>query len=225
MGLAKSQEWKNKSTPRARSEKMKQYKFMILLNGLTLMLVGLLLLSYQSPTHESTQIETESYPSNPVQSMNKSITLKEGIVQTSEEIEEMTLTEEELVQKTEAFINIMMQDLDENYKVKGVSSKQELIEQYNDVVTQEALSPYLDFYFDEHNEGLYVVPTELPPWFMPDRPYEKTQLDNGNIVVEQENKLELYGRYRIRIEFSYEDDWQIIKIEHPPANSEHVDII
>lgn len=204
---------------------MKQYKFTILLTGFTLMLVGLLLLSYQPQMSSKSDILASEQQSNQVQNRDKSIIMKDNLVQLSEGPESIHLTEEELFEKTEAFIQIMVQDLDQNYMVKGISSKKALIEQYSDVVTEEALKPYIDYYFEEHEGGLYVLPTELPPWFMPDRPYEKTQLDNGNIVIEQENELEMYGRYRIKIELSYQDGWKIVGIEHPPANGENLELI
>lgn len=205
---------------------MKQYKLTVLVTTFTLVLIGLLLLSYQSPMKEDNETaaeEARTYRS--VQSTEKSITMKKDIVQLGQAVEQHQLTKDVMIDRMEAFINILLQEIDHDYKVKGVSSKEELIAQYTDVISQEALRPYVDFYFEEDDNGLYIVPTELPPWFVSEMPYEMMQLDNGNIIVEQENDIELYGRYRVRIEFSAQDNWKIVRIEHPPANEERLDLI
>ncbi|NMA90859.1 MAG: hypothetical protein GX972_05970, partial [Amphibacillus sp.] len=167
--------------------------------------------------------EDGSYRS--MQSMEKTIVIKEDIVQLDRATEQHLLTEDVIIDKAEAFINIFLQDIDQDYKVKGISTKEALIDRYQDIVSKQAVQPYIDYYFEEHDGGLYIVPTELPPWFISGNPYEVTQLDNGNVVIEQENEIDLYGRYRILIEFSQEDNWQIVRIEHLPAEDEQLDLI
>lgn len=204
---------------------MKQKKFIILVTTITLILVGLLLLSYQLPTKKDYQAVAEDGSYRSMQSMEKTIVIKEDIVQLDRATEQHLLTEDVIIDKAEAFINIFLQDIDQDYKVKGISTKEALIDRYQDIVSKQAVQPYIDYYFEEHDGGLYIVPTELPPWFISGNPYEVTQLDNGNVVIEQENEIDLYGRYRILIEFSQEDNWQIVRIEHPPAEDEQLDLI
>lgn len=204
---------------------MKQNKFIILVTTITLILVGLLLLSYQLPTKKDHQAVAEDGSYRSMQSMEKTIVIKEDIVQLDRATEQHLLTEDVIIDKAEAFINIFLQDIDQDYKVKGISTKEALIDRYQDIVSKQAVQPYIDYYFEEHDGGLYIVPTELPPWFISGNPYEVTQLDNGNVVIEQENEIDLYGRYRILIEFSQEDNWQIVRIEHLPAEDEQLDLI
>ncbi|GEM_PF-2702301 len=204
---------------------MKQKKFIILVTTITLILVGLLLLSYQLPTKKDYQAVAEDGSYRSMQSMEKTIVIKEDIVQLDRATEQHLLTEDVIIDKAEAFINIFLQDIDQDYKVKGISTKEALIDRYQDIVSKQAVQPYIDYYFEEHDGGLYIVPTELPPWFISGNPYEVTQLDNGNVVIEQENEIDLYGRYRILIEFSQEDNWQIVRIEHLPAEDEQLDLI
>ena len=204
---------------------MKQKKFIILVTTITLILVGLLLLSYQLPTKKDYQAVAEDGSYRSMQSMEKTIVIKEDIVQLDRATEQHLLTEDVIIDKVEAFINIFLQDIDQDYKVKGISTKEALIDRYQDIVSKQAVQPYIDYYFEEHDGGLYIVPTELPPWFISGNPYEVTQLDNGNVVIEQENEIDLYGRYRILIEFSQEDNWQIVRIEHLPAEDEQLDLI
>lgn len=204
---------------------MKQYKLTTILTGLTLIIISLLLFSYQSPMSENIGAEEKDQVYSQAQYTNKSIMIKEDIVQWNEAVEPLSLTEEIIIEKTEAFIDILLQDIDENYKVKGVSTKEALINQFNDVIIKEAVEPYVDFYFEEYEDGLYIVPTELPPWFIAGEPYEMNELENGNVIVKQENDLDLYGVYQIEIEFSYQEDWRIVRVEYPPVNEEQLDII
>lgn len=204
---------------------MKQYKFVTLITTFTLILIGLLLLSYQLPVKENSEIVAQNRTYSSMQSTEKSIVMKEDTVQLGQVAERHQLTEDAMIDKLEAFINIFLQDIDLEYKVKGISTKEDLIEQYTDIISKEALQPYVDFYFEEDDNGLYIVPTELPPWFVSENPYEMTQLDNGNIIVEQENDIELYGKYQVRIEFSAQENWRIVRIEHPPASGEQLDLI
>ncbi|WP_440896156.1 hypothetical protein ACS127_16760 [Amphibacillus sp. Q70] len=204
---------------------MKQYKLSTFLTGLTIIIIGLLLFSYQSPINKNIEAGEKEQVYSQAQYANNSIMMKEDIVQWNKTVEQLPLTEEIIIEKTESFIDILLQDIDEDYKVKGVSSKEALINQFNDVITKEAVEPYIDFYFEEFEDGLYIVPTELPPWFIAGEPYEMDELENGNVIVKQENELDLYGVYQIEIEFSYQEDWRIVRVEYPPVNEEQLDII
>src|SRR5699024_10292559 len=178
---------------------MKQDKFIILLTGFTFVIIGLLLISYQSPGNEMIGAVERNYPYHRAQQSHKSVIMKENGIQGNEELDQAPLSEADINERMEAFIDILLQEIDDNYKVKGVSTKADLIERFNTITTDEVAWPYVEFYYHETEDGLYIVPTELPPWFIPGEPYELTELENGNILVEQENEVDLYGKYRIVI--------------------------
>ncbi|NMA90410.1 MAG: hypothetical protein GX972_03680, partial [Amphibacillus sp.] len=73
---------------------MKQKKFIILVTTITLILVGLLLLSYQLPTKKDYQAVAEDGSYRSMQSMEKTIVIKEDIVQLDRATEQHLLTED-----------------------------------------------------------------------------------------------------------------------------------
>lgn len=206
-------------------EEMKQYKIIGTLTVFTLVTIGLLLFSYQTSLLGSIEANDVKPNYDQIQYTNRSIMMKEGIVQLDVGDVQAPISQEIIYEKTEAFINTLLQDIDENYKVKGISTKAALIEEFNDVITEEAVEPYIDFYFEEIEGELYIVPTELPPWFIIGEPYEMKELENGNVVIKQENISEMYGEYQIEIEFSFDKDWRITRIDYPPVTDEQLDII
>lgn len=203
---------------------MRQYRFTLILTVVTLAMAGLLLFSYQSPD-ASFGIEDVISNHGQATQVQRAVIMKSNDIQWSEKLEYPPLREVVIQEKTEAFIDILLQEIDDDYKVKGILTKEDLVKEFSPVVTTEAVYPYVDFYYQELDDGLYIVPTELPPWFVPGEPYEIIELENGNVLVEQENEIDLYGKYRIIIEFSYEKDWRIVRIEHPPVNENQLDII
>ncbi|WP_144032218.1 hypothetical protein [Amphibacillus jilinensis] len=194
-------------------------KFEWLLTGLTLLVTTLLLFSYQpesgDPAYAHAYSQNERFPKEEI-TFSTFTKLDEG--QTAPE-----LTMETIKEKTEAFIDHLVQETDENYRVVNFSTKAALIEEFEEIATQEVVAPYIEFYYDERDEGLYIVPTELPPWFIFEEPYQKEVLDDGLIRIIQENALEMYGDYRIEMVFAYEKGWRIIDINHPHIEGDVTD--
>ncbi|MBM7541409.1 hypothetical protein [Amphibacillus cookii] len=198
---------------------MWKHKFKWLLTGLALLVTTLLLFSYQPESERPTY--AHSY------SQHERLTKEEITSSTFTTLEERQtapeLTKEMIKEKTEAFIDQLVQETNENYRVVNFSTKAALIEQFDGIATQEVVAPYIEFYYDERDDGLYIVPTELPPWFILEEPYQKEVLDDGLIKIIQENSLEMYGDYRIEIVFAYEKGWRIIDINHPHIEEDVTD--
>lgn len=124
------------------------------------------------------------------------------------------LTHEEIVSLTDEFMDIILQDIDNNYQVIHYETKDELLDEFKNISTYEAAEPYVEFYFDETEDGLYIIPTETPPWFNPDNDYDIISSNKSARVI-QENETDLDGKYTIQYDFIYEEDgWKITKIEH-----------
>ncbi|WP_067841570.1 hypothetical protein [Amphibacillus sediminis] len=138
----------------------------------------------------------------------------------AEEPSRPKLTKEKVDEKTTAFMEMLVQETDQNYRVLEITSKAELIKLFDGIASPEVVAPYVDFYYDELEDGLYIVPTELPPWYLPDQSYEQFDYPDGTVVISQEANLDLYGTYKIEITFAYRDDWEIVEIDHPPAEAE-----
>ncbi|RCW66913.1 hypothetical protein [Saliterribacillus persicus] len=128
--------------------------------------------------------------------------------------EKTELTHEEIVSLTDQFMDHLVQDTNESYKVTQYKTKDELIQSFSDIATQNAVQPYIDFYYEEKEDGLYIIPTSTPPWFINDQEYEIIEVDEETKKVVQSNQSEMYGDYQISIEFIYEDGWKISKVLH-----------
>ena len=124
------------------------------------------------------------------------------------------ITHKQITALTEQFMDILLQEVDENYKVKTIATKAELMDQFEMVTTKETAKPYVDFFFDEKADGLYILPTEAPAWFNTDNQYDVIQLKDNKISVVQENNDEMYGDYTIAMEFTYDRQWKITDISY-----------
>jgi len=131
-----------------------------------------------------------------------------------EEDQEITLTHEQILNLTDQFMDTLVQGTDESNRVTTVDTKEQLLDQFDDVAAREVAEVYVDFYYNETAEGLYLIPTELPPWFIKENNYDRIQVDNNKVKIVQHNHLDLYGDYTIEIEFTYDTNWEISQITH-----------
>ncbi|UJL45128.1 hypothetical protein KFZ58_11950 [Virgibacillus sp. NKC19-16] len=122
------------------------------------------------------------------------------------------ITHEEVISLTGEFMDILVQEADENYKVVNYDTKDELLNAFEQVTTRETAKIYVDYFYREEADGLYILPTETPPWFMEENEYDMVQLDNKQVKVVQENQSFFYDEYEIEIEFSFEKEWKITNI-------------
>ncbi|MDY0405274.1 hypothetical protein P5G51_007525 [Virgibacillus sp. 179-BFC.A HS] len=126
-----------------------------------------------------------------------------------------SLTANEIIRATDRFMNILVQKSDENYRVIGLQSKQALLNKFSDVATAEAARTFVDFFYTEKNDGLYIKPTETPPWFNKGNPYEMEQISPTHYLVKQKNKSSLHGNYSITLDFKrLQDNWKITGVSY-----------
>ncbi|MGP4064748.1 hypothetical protein ACTWPF_07465 [Oceanobacillus sp. M65] len=152
---------------------------------------------------------TEDKPADPVTASAKSHqTLNKK--QTSKTYpQQPELKEEKVKELTRAFMDTLVQEADESYRVTNMDTKAELFAAFESIAVKETVEPYVSFYFEEKPDGLYILPTETPPWFIAENPYDMVQLDNDLVKVKQENETALHGAYTIEIEFVYDKQWKI----------------
>ncbi len=122
---------------------------------------------------------------------------------------------EDIVQLTDQFMNKLVQKTDEQNRVLEFDNKTQLVKSFQSITTTSLAKKYIDYYYKEYNDDLFIVPTETPPWFVDDQDYEKTVAENGHVLVKQQNKTELYGGYTVEFTFAKQDGkWKIIDIKH-----------
>ncbi|MBM7600736.1 hypothetical protein JOC34_003147 [Virgibacillus halotolerans] len=122
------------------------------------------------------------------------------------------LTHEQIEGVTDQFMDILVQEADPNYKVKNYNTKEALLTAFEEVTIRDVAADYVDYYYDEKADGLYILPTETPPWFIKENKYTIKQLDNNKVQVEQTNNTLLHGTYTITLDFSYEQEWKITNL-------------
>lgn len=137
-----------------------------------------------------------------------------GEAQKTHVISKKKLSHDKIVSLTNQFMDILVQDLNKHNKVVNFETKDALLNEFEKVTTREVASKYVDFYFTEKADGLYVVPTETPSWFQEKNDYDMIRKDGNVIQVVQQNKNDLYGGYTIKIEFTYDEKWKITNIIH-----------
>ncbi|WP_026676666.1 hypothetical protein [Fictibacillus gelatini] len=108
------------------------------------------------------------------------------------------------------FIKKLNPKSNSHYKVLGVSSKKELINQLQKVASRSVAKKYVDLLFEEKNDGLYVIPTDLPPWFNPEENYHLKKTSNTSYHLIQHNSNELDGIYTIKMDFLWNNGRWII---------------
>ncbi len=127
---------------------------------------------------------------------------------------EKQLSHDQIVSLTNQFMQTLVQDIDSNNKVVNYNTKNELLEEFEKVTTKNVAAEYVDYYYQNKSSGLYIKPTETPPWFNEKNDYDMIQKEDNVVKVVQENKSDLYGPYTVEIEFTYNDKWKITDINH-----------
>ncbi|MBM7554774.1 hypothetical protein [Thalassobacillus pellis] len=116
--------------------------------------------------------------------------------------------------RTDEFMEQLVQKTDENFRVLKYDSKEALVESFTPFATKQVAKKYIDFYYKEKESGLYILPTETPPWFVNDVPYDTISIDDKHKRIVQTNDSELYGKYTVTIDLEYDGKWRITEVKH-----------
>ncbi|WP_339228601.1 hypothetical protein NSQ77_02260 [Oceanobacillus sp. FSL K6-2867] len=128
--------------------------------------------------------------------------------------QESSLTHEEIVKLTNKFMDTLVQDVDNDYRVTKFQTKAELLEAFEQIAAKEVAQDYIDFYYMEESDGMYILPTETPPWFIEENDYDMITVDASTVKVIQKNTTDLYGDYKVEFEFTYDKGWRITDVNY-----------
>ncbi|MCF6408877.1 hypothetical protein [Pseudalkalibacillus salsuginis] len=117
----------------------------------------------------------------------------------------------DFVQIAETFMQEVVQPTDVNYKVSDFDTKQGLVRYLNQYVSEKVAKYYVDGLYQEEQDGLYIIPTELPPWIEKGNPSTLKKVDENHYQLEQNNSSDLYGDYFIQLNFKKNGDNWIIE--------------
>ncbi|WP_112181699.1 MULTISPECIES: hypothetical protein [Paraliobacillus] len=204
---------------------MKQQKVKIILAFTAI--IPLLLFSYQGQTNGNVKESLTSKELSNNQIEKKQILTNvetNRLASSQEEIKTPVLEHNELIDITNKFMDILVQDVNQQYKVNGIETKAELIDKFTAITTAEIAEEYVSYYYEEKEDGLYIIPTETPPWFMESEAYEKESIEENKVKITQQNESDLYGAYTIEIELTYsEKGWKITNIDHSDQNNDTIE--
>lgn len=124
-----------------------------------------------------------------------------SFIEPSAMAEETPETKPNAKQLSKAFMDKLTPEINDQYKVKDYSNKADLIHDLSTVASKEVASDYVNGMFEERSGGLYIIPTELPPWVEADQPYELKRLSETSYHLIQHNKSDLYGEFSITLGF------------------------
>ncbi|UFT98171.1 hypothetical protein KO561_13280 [Radiobacillus kanasensis] len=121
--------------------------------------------------------------------------------------------EKELERITDVFMDKLVQEVDEHNKAVNVQTKKELIAEFSSIATEKVAKKYVDVYYIEKEDGLYVIPTETPPWFDKTNTYKESKKED-TVIIQQTNQSDLYGSYQVEFEFRYDNGWKLTNTKH-----------
>ncbi len=125
-----------------------------------------------------------------------------------------SFTDRDLITLTDRYISLIKQEVDDDYRLINVATIAELYVSFDEISTREVSEAHVSYYFTETEAGVYLRPTELPPWFEKDVPYAVNRVSDKEVIVEQTvEDLELYGPYRITFHFNYTDRWRMSQVD------------
>jgi hypothetical protein len=116
---------------------------------------------------------------------------------------------------TKRFMNQLVQEVDHEYHVINFHTKAALIESFSAIASTTIAKKFVDTFYYEKEDKLYIIPTETPPWFMEENIYQTEIKNQKHYVIKQANTTDLYGDYTIIIDFMYENGrWRIENVRY-----------
>lgn len=109
------------------------------------------------------------------------------------------------------FKSIVLQDTDSNQKVINYNNKMNLINKLSKVMKKDLAKKYINNYFKENDNNLYLIPKDSPTWLIENKKIYIKQLNEKNYKAIQYNKNSLIGDYELVINYKLINDKWIIE--------------
>lgn len=97
-------------------------------------------------------------------------------------------------------------------KVSNYNTKSELVDYISEIADKSLAKSYVDYYYSERSDGLYMNAQDKTEEIDFNRPYQFNKLDDSNyeIVQEGDNDFDESDRYRLTVTISYNNNHWII---------------
>ncbi len=116
------------------------------------------------------------------------------------------LTDEQIDQVLDQFMDHLLQKTDEEFRVLNYQSLEDYKSSFKGLATSNVVDQYVDEIYFEKGQALYFKPTDTPPWFESDQPFDKEKLDERTYRISQSNENELHGNYHILIDLKLNEN-------------------
>ncbi|RPF50275.1 hypothetical protein [Aquisalibacillus elongatus] len=130
--------------------------------------------------------------------------------------EQKELSDEQVITITNQFMDHLIQETESDYEVKNYQSLEEYKSSFKDLASKNVVDQFVDYYYEERGQALYIKPTETPAWLIPDNDFNTERLSDDTFRVTQTNDIELYGKYRVifDIKLNENDEPYIINVQY-----------
>ncbi len=151
--------------------------------------------------------DAKNVPKNGLTSENKET--RNSNIKKNQSVEgEITL--EQALEVEDEFQEILFPERTEEGLVKSFKTKKQLFSDLNKVADREIASIYIDTYYEERENLLYVRATEGPLTIDTDQPLEMEKLNDGEYQIVQNGENDLRGKYKFTIKFRNRDGHWVI---------------
>ncbi|MFD2672147.1 hypothetical protein [Marinicrinis sediminis] len=133
---------------------------------------------------------------------------------TSEQAEqEEPMTSEQAEQVLVQYEQVFMEtgkDYDDQFKIEGYSSMQDILDEYETIMTEAWAVGTADIHFEQREDGVYLKPTELPVFLETEQPFEVNQADENTVEVIQQQESDLRGNMQVTFTLvKQEEQWKL----------------
>lgn len=137
---------------------------------------------------------------------NLAVEKDQAVTEEASEITPETPPVEELEKRYRDLVDPEIDGLE----VVNYNSKDELINTFTEVMSQNLAEQTADDFFREADGDLYVSESDKPVYFSTENDYDLTKNCDTQFELAQTVENQLSGRYRINITYQYQDDhWTI----------------
>ncbi|MFD2639696.1 hypothetical protein [Piscibacillus salipiscarius] len=130
--------------------------------------------------------------------------------------EQQELTNKQVKQVLNQFMNHLIQETNDQYQVVNYQSLEEYKSSFKGMANSKVVDFYVDEIYYEKGQALYLKGMDLPPWFEEEQEFSKESLDHNTYRITQTNQSDLYGNYRIIVDLKLNEDGEpyIINVQY-----------
>ncbi|WP_163536189.1 hypothetical protein [Gracilibacillus sp. YIM 98692] len=151
---------------------------------------------------------------------------------TNENEEESTPTGNQIPEMTESDALALMESYKEtvvslfkesaeDHKIESFQSKEEVTQHFQTVMSADLAEWMTDTYFEEKEDGLYVIPKDGPTWLDTEKAFTVETVSDKHVKIIQERNNELVGHGIFTYHAKYLDEkWIVDEIEYEEVSEQ-----